>query len=43
MARREVISSVGHPLGYSGFTGVGKGLPTGPDRSEPLPTPGVPG
>ena len=29
MARRQVISSVGHPLGYPGFFGGRKGLPVG--------------
>jgi hypothetical protein len=35
MARREVISSVGHPLGYTGFFEGGKGLPTGPIEASP--------
>jgi len=33
--RRQVISSVGHPLGYSGFSGGGKGLPRGSIKVSP--------
>jgi hypothetical protein len=35
MARREVISSVGHPSGYPGFLWGGKGLPAGPIEASP--------
>src|SRR5262249_27989792 len=33
--RCQVISSVGHPSGYSGFSGGGKGLPRGPIEVSP--------
>ncbi len=35
MLGREVISSVGHPGGYPGFSGGGKGLPAGSIEVSP--------
>src|SRR5262249_28179284 len=39
-ARSQVISSVGHLLGYPGFSGGGKGSARRVDQSEPLAAPG---
>jgi len=42
MARREVISSVGHPLGYAGFSGAARVCPQGRVKRA-LAAPEVPG